>query len=101
MPWFSRPTMRPIYWVSFLALAIGGASAAEPARVTLDVPGMDCALCPITVSKALKRVPGVIDVRAELSTKSAEVRYDPARVAPAQLERAVTEAGYPAKARAK
>ena len=93
--------MRPIFSASLIALAIGAAIAAEPARVTLDVPGMDCALCPVTVSTALKRVPGVIAVHAELSTKSADVTYDPAKVAPAQLERVVTEAGYPAKARAK
>ena len=93
--------MRPIFLASFIAFAIGIAIAGEPARVALDVPGMDCSLCPVTVSKALKRVPGVIGVRAELSTRSAEVTYDPAKVAPAQLERAVTEAGYPAKARAK
>ena len=93
--------MRLIFSASLIALAIGSASAADPARVTLDVPGMDCALCPVTVSKALKRVPGVIEVRAELSTKSAEVSYDPAKVAPARLERAVTEAGYPAKARSR
>jgi len=67
--------------------------------VTLDIPDMNCSLCPPTVSTALKRVPGVIDVKAVLATRSAEVRYDPAKVAPAQLERAVTEAGYPAKVR--
>ena len=93
--------MRPIFSASLVALLIGSASAAEPVRVTLDVPDMNCSLCPVTVSKALKRVPGVIDVRAELSTRSAEVRYDPAKVGTAQLERAVTEAGYPAKARSK
>jgi mercuric ion binding protein len=91
--------MRPIFWASLVAFAIGSSTAAEPARVTLDIPGMDCALCPITVSKALKDVPGVINVRAELSTKSAVVSYDPARVSPSQLERAVTQAGYPATAR--
>ena len=58
-------------------------------------------MCPVTVSKALMRVPGVLEVRAVLSTKSADVSYDPAKVVPAQLERAVTETGYPAKARAK
>ena len=93
--------MRPIFSASLFALLIGSASAAEPVRVTLDVPDMNCALCPVTVSEALKRVPGVIYVRAELSTRSAEVSYDPAKVGTAQLERAVTEAGYPAKARPK
>ena len=93
--------MRAIFSASLIALAIGGANAGGLARVTLDVPGMDCALCPITVAKALKRVPGVLEVRAELSTKSAEVRYDPDRVSPAQLERAVSDAGYPAKVHGK
>jgi len=93
--------MRPIFSASLIALAIGNAIAAEPARVTLDIPSTDCALCPVTVSTALKRVPGVITVHAELSTKSADVTYDPDKVAPAQLERTVTEAGYPAKARTK
>ena len=93
--------MRPIFSASLIALLMGSAGAAEPVRVMLDVPDMNCALCPVTVSKALKRVPGVIDVRAELSNRSAEVSYDPAKVGTTQLERAVTEAGYPAKARSK
>jgi mercuric ion binding protein len=92
--------MRPIFLASLVALAIGSVHAGGTARVTLDVPDMTCSLCPATVTRALKRVPGVIDVRASLATKRAEVSYDPARVVPAQLERAVTEAGYPAKARA-
>lgn len=93
--------MRKLFSASLVALAVGSVSAAEPVRVTLDIPDMNCALCPVTVSTALKRVPGVIDVHAALATRSADVRYDPAKVKPAQLERAVTEAGYPAKVRAK
>lgn len=101
MPWFSLPTTRRFFSASLIALAVGLAFAGEPARITLDIPSMDCALCPITVSKALRHVPGVIDVHAVLSTKSADVVYDPAKTAPAQLERVVSEAGYPAKARTK
>ena len=93
--------MPRFFWASLIALAFGGANAAEPVRVTLDIPSMDCSLCPVTVSTALKRVPGVIDVQATLATRSADVRYDPGKVGPAQLERAVTEAGYPAKVRPK
>ncbi|MGH8688941.1 MAG: heavy-metal-associated domain-containing protein [Burkholderiales bacterium] len=92
--------MPRIFWASVAAFAIGIAHAAQAAQVTLDIPGMDCELCPITVTKALKGVPGVVDARAELSSKTAVVTYDPSRIAPAQLERAVTDAGYPAKARA-
>ena len=93
--------MRPLFLVSLVVFAFGGANGAEPVRVTLDIPSMDCSLCPVTVSTALKRVPGVIDVQASLATRSADVRYDPAKVSPAQLERAVAQAGYPAKARSK
>lgn len=78
---------------------LGISHAGQRARVTLDIPSMDCALCPITISKALKRVPGVLEVRAELKTRTATVDYDPAATAPAQIEQAVTKAGYPAKVR--
>ena len=72
------------------------ASAGEPRQVTLDVPGMDCSLCPVTVRKALERVPGVVEARADLGSKSARVRYDPDKVTPERLARAVADAGYPA-----
>ena len=32
--------------------------AGTPQTVTLDVQNMTCAVCPITVKKALERVPG-------------------------------------------
>lgn len=92
--------MRPIFWASAFALALAeAAGAAEQAQATLDVPGMNCALCPIAVRKALERVPGVARAKAELGTKSAKVVYDPAKVSPEALAKAVTDAGYPAKVR--
>jgi mercuric ion binding protein len=75
------------------------AVAAEPKRVVLDVPSMNCSLCPISVKKALEKVPGVVEVRAELATKSAEATYDPDRTSPEALARAVANAGYPASIR--
>ena len=62
----------------------------------LDVPGMNCSLCPISVKKALDRVPGVLEAKADLATKSAEAKYDPDKVSPEALAKAVTNAGYPA-----
>ena len=32
---------------------------AKPQTVTLDLPTMNCAMCPITVKKALTKVDGV------------------------------------------
>ena len=62
--------------LALLSLALT-ALAGEPKLAVLDVSGMSCSLCPITVRKALKRVPGVLDVSADLASKSAHVKYDP------------------------
>src|SRR5215472_15489932 len=45
--------------------------------VTLDVQNMTCAVCPITVKKALERVPGVTDARVDFDKKTARVSFDP------------------------
>jgi mercuric ion binding protein len=87
-----------IFLASALALA-SAAFAAEPARVTLDVPSMNCSLCPITVSGVLRKQPGVQEVKADLDSKSAQVVYDPALTTPERLARAVSDAGYPAMPR--
>ncbi len=73
----------------------GPALAAEPRTVTLDVPGMTCGTCPITVRLALKRVPGVIDARADFDSKTATVTYDPDQTNVQALTRATADAGYP------
>jgi mercuric ion binding protein len=92
--------MSRIFSVSvLLAVLATAADAAGPQRVVLDVPGMNCALCPISVKKALERVPGVLQAKADLATKSAEASFDPDRVSPEALARAVTNAGYPASIR--
>lgn len=87
--------MRFIFSVS-LFLAALSAVAAEPKRVVLDVPGMNCSLCPISVKKALERVPGVLEAKADLATRSAEAKYDPDKTSPEMLLKAVGDAGYPA-----
>ena len=88
------------FWVSALASALAlTAHAGEPKRVVLDVPGMNCSLCPISVKKALEKVPGVLEAKADLATQRAEATYDPDRVSPETLAKAVTNAGYPASVR--
>ncbi len=48
-------------------------------------------------AKSLKNLDGVISAEASLETKKAVVRYDPARVNPAQMIEATTNAGYKSK----
>lgn len=84
---------------SALALATT-ASAGEPARVTLEVPSMNCALCPIAVAGVLRKQPGVREASADLEAKTAVVVFDPEKTSPGRLAKAVSDAGYPATPRA-
>lgn len=68
---------------------------ATQQSVTLSVPGMSCATCPITVKMALTKLGGVVDVKSSLDKRETTVIYDDARVSPEALTQATTEAGFP------
>ena len=87
--------MRKLLIAALAALPLM-AFAATPKTVTLDVKNMTCAVCPITVKKALDKVPGVTAVKVDFAKKTAIVTYDPDKTKPAALTRATTNAGYPA-----
>lgn len=76
------------------ALASGGA-LAETRTVTLSVPGMTCDLCPLTVKKAISKVPGVSSVEASYEKKQAVVTFDDTRATVEALTKATAHAGYP------
>ncbi len=84
--------------VTFLVVASAFINPAFAAvkTVTLDVPGMYCAVCPITVKKALEKVPGVAKAKATLEKKEAVVTYDDAKTNIEKLLKATADAGYPA-----
>lgn len=69
--------------------------AAEAKTITLDVPGMTCKFCPITIRKALEKVPGVVEVKSEFKTKSATVTFDPTKINIETLIKTTANAGYP------
>ena len=71
------------------------AMAAESKVVKLDVPGMTCKFCPITIRKALNKVPGVIEAKSDYDTKTATVTFDPTKTTVEALTKATANAGYP------
>jgi mercuric ion binding protein len=73
------------------------AKQATRATATLEVSGMHCAACPITVRKALEAVPGVEKATVTFDPPRAVVLYDPARAMPEQLTKATADAGYPSR----
>jgi copper chaperone len=67
-------------------------------RVKLSVEGMNCGHCVAQVTKALRGVQGA--VVENVAVGAADVTFDPAKTNREELTRAVTEAGYVAKAEA-
>ncbi len=63
--------------------------------VTLNVSGMYCPACPITVRKALDKVSGVEKVSVSLKKKEAIVTFDDAKATVKELTAATRNAGYP------
>ncbi|QOX05544.1 MULTISPECIES: heavy-metal-associated domain-containing protein [Xanthomonas] len=78
----------------------GLALAATPKKVMLDVENMTCPACNITIEKALDKVPGVTGRQVDAKAATVTVTFDAERTNVPAVVRAITEAGFPAKARA-
>lgn len=63
----------------------------------INVFGMSCEHCVKAVTKALSSLHGVQDVHVSLENGMADFRYDPTTVNLAEIEQAVTDAGYATK----
>jgi mercuric ion binding protein len=75
-----------------------GATTADSQSATFAIENMTCALCPVTVRKAMESVSGVKSVNVDFEHKTATVLFDPAVTDRAAIAAASTNAGYPAAA---
>ena len=78
-----------------ISLMASTAVYAGERTVTLAVPGMDCASCPIIVKSSLEAVPGIVKVVVSLADKTAVVTFDDTKTALPALMTAMVNAGYP------
>ncbi len=67
-------------------------------EIKLNVEGMTCGHCQMSVKKALENVKGVKSAVVDLEKKSALVNYKSDKVTEESLIQAVTDAGYRAEA---
>jgi len=70
-------------------------ATAEPQKITLTIPTMDCATCPITIKTALMRTPGVVSAKVSYQKREALVVFDDAKATLDALKKATADAGYP------
>lgn len=72
--------------------------AADAEMTTFAIENMTCALCPLTVRKAIEGVEGVQSVTVDFDAKTATVVFDPAVTTLDVIAASSTDAGYLAKA---
>lgn len=87
--------MNKLITVIALSVALSAPAWAATKTVTLSVPGMTCASCPITLKKALNKVEGVENIKVDLEEKKALVTFDDAKTNVQALLEATKNAGYP------
>ncbi|MGJ7045558.1 copper ion binding protein [Thermoanaerobacterium thermosulfurigenes] len=73
-----------------------GLFGSKGETVTIDVRGMSCNHCKMTVEKALKGLDGVSKATVDLDKANATVTYDPKKVTIDDMKKAIIDAGYEA-----
>ncbi|QJC81294.1 mercury resistance system periplasmic binding protein MerP [Pseudomonas umsongensis] len=87
--------MRKLLASLALATLVATPVWAAMQTITLAVPGMACAACPITVKKALTAVDGVTKAEVSLENREAIVTFDDTKTNALALKKATKDAGYP------
>ena len=87
--------MPSIHRLCVLFALVAPAAFAAQKQVTLTVPTMDCATCPVTIRVALMKVPGVSKAVVSYKRRTAQVTFDDAKTDVAALTHATDAAGYP------
>lgn len=86
-------------FASLALVAVVAPVWAATQTVTLAVPGMTCAACPITVKKAISKVEGVSKTDVNVDKREAVVTFDDTKTSVQKLTRATEDAGYPSTRR--
>lgn len=61
---------------------------------TLPVIGMDCASCAATISKVLKKTPGISQCDVNLASEKAKISFDDSKINPVQMNEILKPYGY-------
>jgi len=86
--------MNKLFAVFAIATLIAAPAWAGTQTVTLSVPGMTCAACPITVKRALTKVDGVTKTEVSFEKREAVVTFDDTKTNVQTLTEATKNAGY-------
>jgi len=63
-------------------------------RVTFAIRGLACASCAIDVDRALKKVPGVVEININYMIDKGFVEFDPGQTSWERVSKALSDGGY-------
>ena len=63
-------------------------------EMTIRIQGMHCASCTMNVENFLIRLDGIFDVKADLTSQSAKIRYDKSKVTLDDIEKVIDSLGF-------
>lgn len=63
-------------------------------RVTFAIRGLTCASCAIDVGRALKKVPGVVEINLNYIIDKGYVEFDPGQTSWECVSKALSHRGY-------
>ncbi len=70
------------------------ASAAHVSKAVFRIPDLDCPACAVSLSAALRNLPGVLEVSSDVDVHRAVVTYDPTALNATALENVIASAGF-------
>jgi copper ion binding protein len=71
-------------------------AAGNTKEMTLPIEGMSCNSCVANVKSTLKPMEGVEKVAVSLQERNATISFDPEKITPAQVQKAINDLGYKA-----
>ncbi len=90
---------KSIFAMLLVALTFSFYSCAEKivvAESKVNLPGLQCESCVVTIKKALKAVDGVSGIEIDKKTKVATVKFDKSKTDASKIETAIAKSGYDA-----
>lgn len=91
--------MKFALFIVLVGLLLANPVFAAQQTIILDVKGMTCAACPITVKTALAKVAGVHRAEVHFEKRQIVVTFDDVQTTIGLLTRATADAGFPSSAR--
>lgn len=64
------------------------------AKTIINITGMHCASCVVSIERALKKTDGILDAKVNFANQKVFIEYDPAKISQEQLQRIINDAGY-------